>query len=1164
MKSKKTFMEKKVTYNTIIEVNDNSNDFIPYWDLAIKEHIGNNFITVGSESNKSGAKSLNSFYIKLIDKKEEFYLDKGDIIHLDKLFVIDVYRIRKEKEFNSDFIKNYKNNHNINNLNVILYNIDEIKDNTLKNIMKIIEKIKYKTGFSDFSFIPYNTQNYSKFYSIIDNFFLSFKNKMTSEYNVQLKNLFDKIYNKHDVYNSDEETTFQYIKDKLLYLDLLLMGEFWEDIKKTCIEDIYKNFDNLDNKYIFTNISNFSELNIFEIKKKAKNKTLTNVEYQLFLMYNYLRSCRHLKEYNILINLICNSLIKFDIYSSSFKSIYHYFFWKINLVFDFISYLVAFQEIITQKDFDSKHSIEKGIIYLYSLASKYLRVYGKKLKIEIPSIKIFIFLKNCVDKEMNIKEELEKKIMVDLGDIEKDEIFQEFKSDIKSINVNDKNRKNIYDIFTNKKAFLEEYLLLLQIVNRRNCEYLHCKTSIIESFEIVPLLLSLNKFEESKNILNALLQQKIYKSNKWNYTHEYICLIFVMLLNCLEKNKENLNLMFKLLDTNFSKIKFFLKLLDSKDENLINDIISKYIESYSEIEDDNKDDKLDKVFSLDKAIDIKLDKIKDNIIFINKSKTKKEQIKFKFTNNTGISFNVDKIQLIFEEFASPNSNKIDNKENKEKKENKPIIYEIGNNTNTFKSIIPFIKEQENVFDIIVDESNDIFQLNTTYIFKQIKFIIKNSLCGIYHIKEEMKISINSIDMKIFTQVYPSYDADDFSNELKNNFYYNTLSKINISLIDAPTPEELNNKSIKLIFEDVNKKDDTTLIIQTHVLKEKIVKIYPDVIIEDESIEFPPGSLKDKEKLEHLIIPFYIENINFYANGLISIKITLHILDKSDNNNIVYSYTSFHNFNLVHLFNIRKKFRLLNNNLYLMQSTFSLNIEANNIKVYTKNSTDYSFYIDTTQAINLVLLLNNEKNEIIKNLRENFMEFSFDEMKNGELKITKYRLCYPERNIIEEIKELTEIPYHIIIDVEDCQHDIFKEISVDITIKKNNNKNVILLTHVCENENWAIIGKSKLIQEWFNNDKEKNKEKHIKVHLLPLIDGYLKLPEIEFLEYEMPGEEKTEKIKFDTRDDNEDSKEEIAIGKMVFEPIEYGTIIEGNEKVLRITPTAECSLKLNLT
>jgi hypothetical protein len=34
--------------------------------------------------------------------------------------------------------------------------------------------------------------------------------------------------------------------------------------------------------------------------------------------------------------------------------------------------------------------------------------------------------------------------------------------------------------------------------------------------------------------------------------------------------------------------------------------------------------------------------------------------------------------------------------------------------------------------------------------------------------------------------------------------------------------------------------------------------------------------------------------------------------------------------------------------------------------------------------------------------------------------------------------------------------------------------------------------------------------------------------------------------------------------MNFDPIEYGTVIEGNGKVLRITPTTECSLKLNLT
>ena len=48
------------------------------------------------------------------------------------------------------------------------------------------------------------------------------------------------------------------------------------------------------------------------------------------------------------------------------------------------------------------------------------------------------------------------------------------------------------------------------------------------------------------------------------------------------------------------------------------------------------------------------------------------------------------------------------------------------------------------------------------------------------------------------------------------------------------------------------------------------------------------------------------------------------------------------------------------------------------------------------------------------------------------------------------------------------------------------------------------------------------------------------------------------------EDSEDNKQEIIIGKMSFDPIEFGTVIEGNQKVLRIKPTTECSLKLNLT
>ena len=602
-----------------------------------------------------------------------------------------------------------------------------------------------------------------------------------------------------------------------------------------------------------------------------------------------------------------------------------------------------------------------------------------------------------------------------------------------------------------------------------------------------------------------------------------------------------------------------MKILENEDKNLVSDIISKYIESYSEIEADDKDEKLDKIFSLDKAIIIKLNDIKDNLIFINKSKTKKEKIEYKFTNKTGISMNISKIQLIFEELNIISSNE----DSKEK-----ILYEIDNESNNFKSIIPFIKDQENAFDILIDETNNIFKLNTIYKFKQIKYIIKNSLCGIYHIKEDLKICINPIDMKISTQVYPSYDESDFSEEMKNKFYFNVLSKINIKVIDIPSPEELNNKSLRFIFEDVSKKEGSTLTIQTLILKENLTKTFPDIIIENSSIEFPPGSIKEKGKLENIIIPFYVENINYYSNDIISIKITVHILDKNNKDKIDYSYASIHNINLIHLFNMKKKFRLINDK-YLMQTTFSLNVETNNIKIYTHNSENYSFYIDSRQALNLVLLLNNNQNEIIQKLRQNFLEFSIDKTKNNQIEnkekeISKYRLCYPEKNIIDEIKELTSIPYSIVINVDDCQHKIYQEMNIIINIKKRSKKNVVLLINIHDNENWAVIGKSRIVEEWINDDnkeKENENEKNIKVILLPLSDGFLKLPEIEICEYVI--EEKKEEKNIKINEDNE-SKDEIIIGKMNFLPIEYGTSIEGNERVLKITPITESSLKLNLT
>ena len=66
----------------------------------------------------------------------------------------------------------------------------------------------------------------------------------------------------------------------------------------------------------------------------------------------------------------------------------------------------------------------------------------------------------------------------------------------------------------------------------------------------------------------------------------------------------------------------------------------------------------------------------------------------------------------------------------------------------------------------------------------------------------------------------------------------------------------------------------------------------------------------------------------------------------------------------------------------------------------------------------------------------------------------------------------------------------------------------------------------------------------------MVDGFLRLPEIEFSECEIKN------------DENEQN--EIVIGKLEFESIDFGSVIEGNAKVLRITPVTESTLKLNLT
>ena len=101
-----TALEKRIiTYNTILSINDPSNDFIPYWNLAMKENLNNNFITIDSDSKKSGTIPLTSFNFKLIDIKEKSNQENVETIQLNEIVTIDVYRIKKEKYKKKNLMK---------------------------------------------------------------------------------------------------------------------------------------------------------------------------------------------------------------------------------------------------------------------------------------------------------------------------------------------------------------------------------------------------------------------------------------------------------------------------------------------------------------------------------------------------------------------------------------------------------------------------------------------------------------------------------------------------------------------------------------------------------------------------------------------------------------------------------------------------------------------------------------------------------------------------------------------------------------------------------------------------------------------------------------------------------------------------------------------------
>ena len=801
-----------------------------------------------------------------------------------------------------------------------------------------------------------------------------------------------------------------------------------------------------------------------------------------------------------------------NLFIKNFKTEYHYLYWILNYYYNLIDYFNSLN------NFPNTNTTSEALLYLYSNSVKFLKLYAYKANnIYIPNNRILIEILNCIkDKDFEKIGERLKHLIDEKAKIENNEL---------KMFIDEFNNKEdaLFIILNDNKKFLEEILSLLNCINKNTQEYINFHISINCVFDIVYLLIFFCKFNEAKNILVPLLNYKFLKKQKIKYVYEYICFILLLIMNFIDKNFENLNLVFKLLNINYTNIGKILKNLNWENKNMIYEIISNYLDSsdLKKIEEEIN-------FSLDTVFNIKFFEGQNKTLFVNKTKNESQKLDYKITNNTGIKLNISKVNLIFEENDINN----DNLQN-----NKKISYSINNDKNEFKKLESFIKEKDEFFCV---EFTDIFKLNNKYKLIEIQYELNNSIKGIYHIKENIELIFNELNINIKSEIFSSYD----NSYTKNNFYYNILCKFKINIMNISDVNELKDKSLLIQIFDLNKNDDSILKIQTELLKSFFKEKISEIIVDDLSIEFPPNSIKNINDINNLEIPFFFENTNYYTNNKkSSIKIKINI--KDNNNKNLFSYSENYNIKYIHLFTIGKRFKLLKNNTYLLQTFLSLNLETTKVKVYNSNSTTN---IDSKQAINMILLLNDKENDILLKLRNNFMTFSLNNEDN-----IKYRFCYPEKNILDEIKEMKEIPYHIIISVDNNQNnnfDLLKEIYVNICIKKYKEKSSKLMIKINDNNNWCTVGKNKIIEDFGNEKSEKN----IKIALLPLIDGFLQLPEIEFSEYEKDSD-----LNFIEEDKNDNNEEYID-----FEPIEYGSIIEGEKNVLKIRPSKEYNLKINLT
>ena len=308
-----------------IEVDDISGYFISYWNLAIKKLLVDYFCSFTLENYSPVKIPLNYLNINMININNSILENKNPLLFEEKFFTIKIFFLSSEKELNNNYYQNIKQSYDAEGLNIILYLINEIKDNSniSKDCTKLINKIKSKSGINDLVILPYNIVYFEKLQSSFTPFLESFSDKISKVY----LNKLDNMIKKFESYETEDNDNYEYLEHLVYYFDLLSLVGYWDTIKYYCDKFLFKELFYLFKEYNFDKFVPFSKYDTKKFKASVKNKNVSRVEFQEYIVYYYIKSCLYLEDYSNIIHFIKIFPYKLNVFMKYFKTEFHFVFW---------------------------------------------------------------------------------------------------------------------------------------------------------------------------------------------------------------------------------------------------------------------------------------------------------------------------------------------------------------------------------------------------------------------------------------------------------------------------------------------------------------------------------------------------------------------------------------------------------------------------------------------------------------------------------------------------------------------------------------------------------------------------------------------------------------------------------------------------------------------